>query len=182
MKLSILMPCYNERHTIREILARVQAVPLDGVDKEIVIVDDGSKDGTRDILAELNGTNGIRVFLQPQNAGKGAAIARCVQEATGDVLLIQDADLEYDPAEYPQLLDPIRRNVADVVYGSRFLGSPRGCPLSMRMGCPVRSRKARPLATARVRSESSSPIRAFGSPAGNDCASASPPRCGVALR
>jgi glycosyltransferase involved in cell wall biosynthesis len=121
------MPCYNERATIREIVSRVLAVELpNNIEKELVIVDDGSRDGTRDILAEMDGQNGIRVLLQAQNQGKGAAVARGLRESTGDVLIIQDADLEYDPREYPLLLQPILEDRADVVYGSRFLGSPRG--------------------------------------------------------
>jgi glycosyltransferase involved in cell wall biosynthesis len=120
------MPCYNERATVREIVSRVLAVDIPGVEKEIVIVDDGSRDGTRDILAELDGRDGVRVLLQALNQGKGAAVARGLRESTGDVLVIQDADLEYDPREYSLLLQPIREGRADVVYGSRFLGSPRG--------------------------------------------------------
>jgi glycosyltransferase involved in cell wall biosynthesis len=119
MKLSVVIPAYNEKETIREIVARVHAVPIE---KEIVIVDDGSTDGTREILADLDGKNGIRVFLQPVNRGKGAAIARGFQESRGDIVVIQDADLEYDPAEYPKLVHPIESGNADVVYGSRFLG------------------------------------------------------------
>ena len=126
MKLSIVMPAYNEQATIRTIVDRVLAVDLGSVDKELIIVDDGSKDGTRDILKELDGKNGVRVLLQPQNQGKGAAVWRGIQESTGDMVIIQDADLEYDPREYPQLIRPILDGEADVVYGSRFLGSPRG--------------------------------------------------------
>jgi len=119
VKLSVVMPAYNEKATIREIIARVAAVPIE---KEIVIVDDGSTDGTREILRELDGTGGVRVFFQEKNQGKGAAIARGFAEARGDVVLIQDADLEYDPNDYPRLLHPIETGRADVVYGSRFLG------------------------------------------------------------
>lgn len=120
MQLSIVIPCYNERQTIREVVRRIQAAPFD---TEIIIVDDGSTDGTREILGSLEGEN-LRVFLQERNRGKGAALARGFREARGDIVLVQDADLEYDPADYPQLVQPILEGVADVVYGSRFLGGP----------------------------------------------------------
>jgi glycosyltransferase involved in cell wall biosynthesis len=126
MKLSIVMPAYNERRTIREILAQVLAVDLGDLEREIVIVDDGSTDGTRDILRELDGKNGVRVLFQTRNMGKGAAVWAGMRASTGDLVVVQDADLEYDPEEYPVLLGPILSGKAEVVYGSRFLGSPHG--------------------------------------------------------
>ncbi len=121
MKLSVIMPVYNEFDTIREILRRVHDMKMAD---EIVIIDDGSEDGTRDILAEIDGKNGVRVILHERNQGKGAAIRTGLQEATGDIFLIQDADLEYDPRDYEKLLAPLHEGLADVVYGSRFMGAP----------------------------------------------------------
>ena len=120
MKLSVVMPVYNERATLREVVQKVLSVPME---IELICVDDGSRDGSREIMAELQSEHPqIRVVLQPYNMGKGAALRRGIQEATGDYVIIQDADLEYDPAEYPVLLAPLMQDKADVVYGSRFMG------------------------------------------------------------
>ncbi|MCY3823380.1 MAG: glycosyltransferase family 2 protein [Nitrospinae bacterium] len=119
--LSVVMPCYNERDTIREIVARVQAVPMN---IELIVVDDGSTDGTRDILAEIE-QNGAQVIYREKNEGKGAALCDGFAAANGDVIVVQDADLEYDPAEYADLYNPIRLGAADVVYGTRFGGKPQ---------------------------------------------------------
>ena len=137
MKLSVIMPVYNEINTISEIVRRVRAVklavpvgfdPEDGTvvefQREIVIVDDGSTDGTRDILLTLKDDPDTVVVFHERNQGKGAAVRTCLQHASGDVMLIQDADLEYDPREYPSLLKPVVEGRSKVVYGSRFRGGP----------------------------------------------------------
>lgn len=124
-KLSVVIPVYNEEKFISTTVNRVLEVELDGIEREIVIVDDGSKDRTIEILNELATQHPqIKVYEQPHNMGKGAALRRGFAEATGDIILIQDADLEYDPGDYPSLLKPILDGKADVVYGSRFLGGP----------------------------------------------------------
>ena len=141
MKVSVVIPVYNERAFIEEVLLRVQASP---VEKEVIIIDDKSTDGTRDLLEELNKLqseghrealvqNGkarlplenLRFLFQPQNTGKGAALRLGFEAATGDIVLVQDADLEYDPRDYGKLLEPILDGRADIVYGSRFLGGPQ---------------------------------------------------------
>jgi glycosyltransferase involved in cell wall biosynthesis len=122
MTLSVIIPIYNEISTINTLLERVIATKLAG---EIILIDDGSNDGTREVLAALEGTQGIRVIFHPKNQGKGAAVRSGISMASGDVVLIQDADLEYDPRDYPMLLKPIEEGKADVVYGSRFMGGPR---------------------------------------------------------
>jgi glycosyltransferase involved in cell wall biosynthesis len=122
MKLTVIIPIYNEVKTIRTILDRVHTT---GLASEIILVDDNSSDGTRDLLAEVDGKMSVRVILHDKNQGKGAAVRTGIAAATGDVLLIQDADLEYDPRDYPALLKPIEEGLTNVVYGSRFLGGPR---------------------------------------------------------
>jgi glycosyltransferase involved in cell wall biosynthesis len=146
VKLSVLMPCYNEIETIVEIVERVRAVSIElkvrngskssqsispdgtvalSIEKEIIIVDDGSQDGTRAILAELAELPDVFVYYHEQNMGKGAAVRTAIEKSAGDIMLVQDADLEYDPRDYPALLQPIVEDLSEVVYGSRFLGGPR---------------------------------------------------------
>jgi len=144
MKLSIVIPVFNEKQYIAELIRRVQAVELNGVEKEIIIIDDFSTDGTREFLQEMENTREgsdshivndsgsnitidltyLRFFYHGRNMGKGAALRMGIGNATGDVVIIQDADLEYDPKDYTRLLEPIKDGRADVVYGSRFLGGP----------------------------------------------------------
>jgi glycosyltransferase involved in cell wall biosynthesis len=127
VKLSVLVPVYNEERTLEEVVRRVCAVRLS---KEIILVDDGSKDRSREILARLKDQserandplNQIKVFFQPENQGKGAAIKTAISHVTGDIVIVQDADLEYDPKDYPSLIEPIQDGSADVVYGTRFAG------------------------------------------------------------
>lgn len=121
MKLSIVIPVYNEKNTIREIIRRVQETPFE---KEIIIIDDYSTDGTREILKSLSNDKEIKVLFHEKNKGKGAALRTGFREVSGDIVIIQDADLEYNPAEYEGLIAPIVEGKADVVYGSRFLGGP----------------------------------------------------------
>lgn len=120
MKLSVVIPCYNERKTIESIVSAVRAVSLPEI--EIIVVDDFSTDGTTEILREKLGAEVDRIIFHPENRGKGAALRSGFEAVTGDIVLIQDADLEYDPREYPLLLEPILSGKADVVYGSRFVG------------------------------------------------------------
>jgi len=121
-KISILIPVFNEACTLAEILRRVHNSNTGGLEKELILVDDASTDGTGDILAKLPKDGNTKVFTHSSNRGKGAAIRTALEHATGDICLIQDADLEYDPADYPKLLQPILDGRADVVYGSRFTG------------------------------------------------------------
>ena len=124
-KLSVIVPVYNERNTVVEVLRRMRAVELpDGIDREIIVVDDGSDDGTRDVLNQLRDST-VRILAHPGNRGKGAAVRTGIDVASGDYVLIQDADLEYDPEDWPKLIAPVIRGRAQVVYGSRFTGERR---------------------------------------------------------
>jgi glycosyltransferase involved in cell wall biosynthesis len=122
MKLTVIIPVYNEAKTLREIIKRVHDT---GLVSEILCVDDGSTDDSRSILSELVGKDGLRVILHERNQGKGAAVRTGIRAATGDYILIQDADLEYDPRDYKNLIKPVEEGLAEVVFGSRFLGAPR---------------------------------------------------------
>jgi glycosyltransferase involved in cell wall biosynthesis len=126
MKLSIVIAAYNERATICQVVETALAVPLGDLDREVIVIDDGSTDGTGEVVASLHDGHSLRVHRHDRNLGKGAAVRRGIAESSGQVLLIQDADLEYDPRDYPALLAPILSGKADVVYGSRFLGAPGG--------------------------------------------------------
>ena len=119
MKLSVVIPVYNEKKTLSELICRVEAVKLE---KEIIIVDDASTDGTRDLLKKYEEQEGFKVIYQSKNAGKGSALRAGFDKVEGEIIIVQDADLEYDPKEYPTLIEPILDGRADVVYGSRFQG------------------------------------------------------------
>ena len=124
-KLSVIVPVYNERNTVVEVLRRMRAVELpDGIEREIIVIDDGSTDGTRDVLRQL-GDSTVRILKHETNRGKGASVRTGLALATGDYVLIQDADLEYDPDDWPRLIAPVIRGRARVVYGSRFTGERR---------------------------------------------------------
>ena len=132
MKLSVLIPVYNEADTIAEILRRVRSADT-GLELEIIAVDDGSIDGTQEVLQQQASTDSVRVICHATNQGKGASVRTALGHATGDILLIQDADLEYDPREYPDLLRPILEDRSQVVYGSRFRGGPHKAMLFWHM-------------------------------------------------
>jgi len=121
-RLSIIIPAFNEAATIREVLMRVREVPIGSIEKEIIVVDDASIDGTKEILVKLQKELHFTLLFQEKNQGKGAAIRRAMEKTTGDIVIIQDADLEYDPNDYPGLIQPILEDKADVVYGTRFMG------------------------------------------------------------
>jgi glycosyltransferase involved in cell wall biosynthesis len=120
LRISVVVPLYNEKATVAEIIRRIRDVPIR---KEIILVDDGSTDGTREVLKELDRGDDLRIVLHERNRGKGAAVRTGFEQATGDIVIIQDADLEYEPAQYPRLIQPIVEGVADVVYGSRFIST-----------------------------------------------------------
>ena len=121
MKISIIIPCFNESKTIKTLLDKVNK--LETYKKEIIIIDDCSNDGTKEILANIDKKENQKVLFNDINSGKGFCVKKGISEATGDVIIIQDADLEYDPNDIPKLIEPIKNNIADVVYGSRFVGS-----------------------------------------------------------
>ncbi len=125
MKLSIIIPVYNEKNTIEEIIKRVLAVNLENLEKEIIVVDDGSTDGTQEILQKLSSSLPIKVFFHQTNQGKGSAVRTALSYVTGEYVIIQDADLEYDPEDYQAMLKPVFKGKAEVVYGSRFTGERR---------------------------------------------------------
>jgi glycosyltransferase involved in cell wall biosynthesis len=148
-RLSVLIPVYNERPTIETLIGRVQAAPL-SIEKEILVGDDGSRDGTREILDRLRGQAGLSIEFMPENVGRGGVLKYLWQRATGDLVIHQDADLEYDPSEYQRLIDPILTGEADVVYGSRFRGSVKGMRLANSLGNHVLTLACRLLYGVRI--------------------------------
>jgi len=149
--LSVIMPIYNERATLEQIVARVVAAPYE---KQIILVDDGSTDGTRALVEQYRGRSGFEVVLQPRNRGKGAAIRAALPLVRGDAVIIQDADLEYDPQDYPLLIEHIRRGYADVVYGSRYLSRRATLPWTRyRLGVHLLNGLVRLLYLARITDE-----------------------------
>ncbi len=131
--LSLIIPVYNEKETILKLISKVKATEVGDLKKEIIVIDDGSTDGTREKLIRLN-YECLKVIFHPKNLGKGSAIKTGIKEAKGEVVIFQDADLEYDPDDYPKLIKPLLEGKADIVYGSRFLGQPKDMTLIHRLG------------------------------------------------
>jgi dolichol-phosphate mannosyltransferase len=153
MKISVIIPAYNEFRTFHLVLERVRRAPLpDGCSKEIVIIDDGSTDGTRQVI-DAEQCDGLVICHSASNFGKGAAIRMGIARASGDILLIQDGDLEYDPNDYARILEPIVQGKADVVYGSRFLGHPTGMAFKNRLANRILTAAANLLYNARITDE-----------------------------
>jgi glycosyltransferase involved in cell wall biosynthesis len=151
MTLSIIIPVYNEKATILKVIQQVESVPLpDWINKEIIVVDDNSTDGTKDIVRGLASHPLVRTFFREKNGGKGAAVKLGLKQATGDIILIQDADLEYSPHHYPELLQPLLNNEADIVYGSRFLGNIRHMKLINRLANQLTNLTTRVLFGTRI--------------------------------
>jgi len=148
-KISVIIPVYNEFRTFRQVLERVRRAPLpEGCSKELVVIDDGSTDGTTQVLEEHAGAGIVVGHYAPRNRGKGAAIRMGISIASGDIVIIQDGDLEYDPNDYPRILEPIVRGEAEVVYGSRFLADPSGVRAGAPLGMALKNRIANRILTA----------------------------------
>lgn len=163
MKVSILIPVYNERNVLAEVLERVAAAPLPaGCEREMIVIDDGSTDGTTDVLERFAGNPAIRSLRSAQNHGKGYAIRMGIEHASGEIILIQDGDLEYDPREYAKLLRPLLDGRAEIVYGSRFLGGARGMRFANWLANKVLTLAANVLYRARITDEATA-YKAFRS-------------------
>jgi glycosyltransferase involved in cell wall biosynthesis len=164
MKVSIIIPVYNESRTFPELLARVRRAPLPfDCDREIIVIDDGSSDGTAQLLQEQANAGVVIARQNRANRGKGAAIRAGIELATGDVVLLQDGDLEYDPDDYARLIEPILRGAADVVYGSRFRGTPSGMAWKNRLANRILTAAANLLYNARITDEATA-YKAFRAP------------------